>query len=72
MTGRELEPTSFDALSGWAADDHDAALAAFQHSAREIIDQGTFGFVTDSLSYDEANALYAGAGRNQGEFNSDR
>ena len=40
MMGRELEPTSFDALSGWAADDHDAALSAFQRSSREIIDHG--------------------------------
>lgn len=40
MTGRELEPVSYEALTGWAADDHDTALAAFQRSAREIIDHG--------------------------------
>ncbi|MFF5706520.1 oxaloacetate decarboxylase [Streptomyces sp. NPDC012794] len=38
-----------------------AALGALTRAAREITGTGTFGFVTDALPYDEANALLAAA-----------
>jgi len=41
------------------------ALGSLIRAAREIIDEGTFAFATDSLPYGEANALFADAGRNR-------
>lgn len=35
-----LEPITFSAIPGWAADDHAAALAAFRRSCAEIIAEG--------------------------------
>ncbi len=43
MTGEAkpiLEAVPFDRITGWAADDHAAALAAFQRSCQEIINVG--------------------------------
>ncbi|GGK53576.1 murein transglycosylase A [Salinarimonas ramus] len=36
--GARLEPLSYDDLPGWAADDHEAALAAFRVSCAPILD----------------------------------
>ncbi|SIN59348.1 Hypothetical carboxyvinyl-carboxyphosphonate phosphorylmutase [Mycobacteroides abscessus subsp. abscessus] len=35
-----------------------AALGAFVGGARELAQQGTFGFATHALSYGDANALF--------------
>ncbi|MGE3832506.1 MAG: murein transglycosylase A, partial [Parvibaculaceae bacterium] len=35
-----LEPSSFDRLKGWAKADHEAALAAFRRSCKEILEEG--------------------------------
>ena len=34
-----LEPTGFDAIEGWAGDDHAAALSCFRVSARRMLEQ---------------------------------
>jgi membrane-bound lytic murein transglycosylase A len=39
--GVRLEPVAFSDLSGWAADDHQAALAAFRRSCAETVNEGT-------------------------------
>ena len=34
-----LHPTSFDAIEGWAKDDHTAALSCFRVTARRMLEQ---------------------------------
>ncbi|WP_196504798.1 murein transglycosylase A [Aestuariivirga litoralis] len=72
MTRTEaLKPISFDQMTGWAADDHAAALRAFQLSAQEIQEAGS-GFRRASSFGGErqdwlpicAAALHAGNARN--------
>jgi membrane-bound lytic murein transglycosylase A len=40
---RELHGVSFTDIEGWAAHDHDAALAVFQRSGKRILDQSVEG-----------------------------